>query len=318
MQATVIALLFHWLCGMGFLLGFSSIVHLFREVVRPGALPFLKDPARPNRDPFADMAAESLGRQLACWVLSCVVYSVLGVVMLHFPARLARFLCTDVYPVKLLFAQVPVSQLPIDLLLFHMFLPFAVGHFMRSALRDNLRDWLVGVSSVVGLEEYLLTEEDYQRVGGRRQEPFTNLRSLFMVTNEATSSGNSSDDLDFEVDSLHPAISDSEEIFSGMVLSSPAGGDNQEGEVLVEDDPGVSASFLHEHQRDTVELEMQRGFGVRLGLLAVMWALSMIAFHIAMLVVPVVLGRGLCMGVFGYVSCLLEYCALVIYVPHCL
>lgn len=307
----MIALLFHWLCGMGFLLGFSSIVHLFREVVRPGALPFLKDPARPNRDPFADMAAEKFGWQLACWVFSCVVYSVLGVVMLHFPARLARFLCTDVYPVKLLFAQVPVSQLPIDLLLFHMFLPFSVGHFMRSALRDNLRDWLVAVSSAVGLEEYLLTEEDYQRVGGRQQEPLTHLRSLFMLTSEATRPGSSSDDLDFGTDSFHPVDSEPEELVSGMVLSSPTGGESREGEVSVEDDPGVRASFLGEHQRDTVELEMQRGFGVRLGLLAVIWALSMIVFHIAMLVVPVVLGRGLCMGVFGYE---LYTCIYILYV----
>lgn len=285
------ALLFHWLCGMGFLLGFTATVHVLREVLRPGSLPFLRDPTRPDREPFADMAFESFHKQIVCWLFSCVVYSVLGVLLLHIPAMLAKFVCTQVYPVKLLFAQVPASQLPIDLLLFHMFLPFTIGTFMRSAVRDNLHDWLIAVSSLVGLEEYLLTEEDYQQMAGARQQPLEGLWTFSLVNRRAPT-------LPEPFDGGGASSSQTLQGRNGTTPDEDIITENR-GEALVtgnEWQPSENNTAIV--QRDLAELEAQNGFGLRLGFLGIISALSLIACHMAMLVIPVVLGRGLCMGVF--------------------
>ncbi|GMH33695.1 hypothetical protein BSKO_01529 [Bryopsis sp. KO-2023] len=315
-EVTFVSLLFHWLCGMGFLLGFTSLVRLSREVLRPGALPFLKDPTRPDRDPFAEMASEPFLRQMAGWLFSCVVYSALGVVLLHIPARLARYTCTHLYPVKILFGEVPVSQLPIDLLLFHMFLPFTVEHFMRSAVRDNMRDWLVAVSASIGLEEYLLAEDDYQRFAGRRQEPWTGIWALIKWARRDRHQNDDAEDLQLEDNGgvgigpespVAEGVGNGESEVEGEEWPTPFSdvvdfiqGDE---EVVARENSGeVEGSSGQAAQRDTVELENEPGFGIRLGLLAVLWGVSMMACHTAMLVVPVVLGRGLCKGVFGIPS----------------
>eukprot|EP00878_Enallax_costatus_P040374 GHUV01046564.1.p1 GENE.GHUV01046564.1~~GHUV01046564.1.p1 ORF type:complete len:190 (-),score=30.88 GHUV01046564.1:97-666(-) len=65
----------HWALGLGFLLGFTFMVCVVREVLRPGALPFLKDPTNPERNPIREMLQEPLLRQLGRVLQSWVVHA---------------------------------------------------------------------------------------------------------------------------------------------------------------------------------------------------------------------------------------------------
>jgi E3 ubiquitin-protein ligase DOA10 len=62
----------HWVLGVGFLLGLTFLVCIVREVLRPGALPFLRDPANPERNPVREMMErpllEHLGRVALAWL----------------------------------------------------------------------------------------------------------------------------------------------------------------------------------------------------------------------------------------------------------
>jgi E3 ubiquitin-protein ligase MARCH6 len=62
----------HWVLGVGFLLGLTFLVCVVREVLRPGALPFLRDPANPERNPIKEMMErpllEHLGRVALAWL----------------------------------------------------------------------------------------------------------------------------------------------------------------------------------------------------------------------------------------------------------
>jgi E3 ubiquitin-protein ligase MARCH6 len=62
----------HWVLGVGFLLGLTFLVCVVREVLRPGALAFLRDPANPERNPVREMMErpllEHLGRVALAWL----------------------------------------------------------------------------------------------------------------------------------------------------------------------------------------------------------------------------------------------------------
>jgi E3 ubiquitin-protein ligase DOA10 len=45
----------HWLVGMGYMVHFASFVQWVREIVRPGVLWFMRDPADPDFNPLKEM-----------------------------------------------------------------------------------------------------------------------------------------------------------------------------------------------------------------------------------------------------------------------
>jgi E3 ubiquitin-protein ligase DOA10 len=114
-KAPVMSAFMHWVIGVGFLLGFTFLVCIVREVLRPGALPFIKvsvwwvrccavlrcaalccaahpahvltvswlllfptatqDPANPERNPVREMLDEPLLKHLGRVALSSIVYA---------------------------------------------------------------------------------------------------------------------------------------------------------------------------------------------------------------------------------------------------
>jgi hypothetical protein len=85
-KAPVISALMHWVIGVGFVLAFTFLLCVLREVLRPGALPFIKDPTNPERNPVREMLEEPLLKHLGRVALSWLVYaggslSVLGLCM---------------------------------------------------------------------------------------------------------------------------------------------------------------------------------------------------------------------------------------------
>lgn len=74
-KAPVISALMHWVIGVGFVLAFTFLLCVLREVLRPGALPFIKDPTNPERNPVREMLEEPLLRHLGRVGMSWLVYA---------------------------------------------------------------------------------------------------------------------------------------------------------------------------------------------------------------------------------------------------
>lgn len=74
-KAPVISALMHWVIGVGFVLAFTFLLCVLREVLRPGALPFIKDPSNPERNPVREMLEEPLLRHLGRVVMSWLLYA---------------------------------------------------------------------------------------------------------------------------------------------------------------------------------------------------------------------------------------------------
>eukprot|EP00803_Ostreobium_quekettii_P008090 evm.model.scf_960EXC.3 EVM.evm.TU.scf_960EXC.3 scf_960EXC:31872-38552(+) len=385
-----LSLSFHWLCGMGFLLGFTSLVRLLREVLRPGALRFLRDPTRPDQDPFQEMASEPLAKQLLGIVISCVIYANLGVIFLHIPSRIARYACTHLYPIKYLFSRVPLSQLPVDLLLFHIFLPFTIEHFLQRLVKESFQAWLRWASLLSGLDEYLLPSDQFgmvrrswarvrqwqanvfgkfqlgtlglaralgvqtappERQRGAAEESADRADGPSPAVCVASGDGESAGEMHrqgacdgFEEACLAPtedcSLSDDTEFDgeSGKISQRPAARSSdlatssattdtnscsscgvnqavplapQESDVKparrepaqsgVRPTPAIAVDQSSTTvQREPHELESDPTFPLRVACLVLIWGLTMVVCHALMLIVPVSLGRALCLVLFDF------------------
>ncbi|KAL4280077.1 hypothetical protein GQ457_03G003130 [Hibiscus cannabinus] len=131
--------LIHWVVGIVYMLQISIFVSLLRGVLRNGVLYFLRDPADPNYNPFRDLIDDPVHKHARRVLLSVAVYGSLIVM--------------------LVFCQVsdPFTEIPADMLLFQICIPFAVEHFkLRTTIKSFLRYWFTAVGWALGLTDFLL------------------------------------------------------------------------------------------------------------------------------------------------------------------
>ncbi|XP_024527152.1 probable E3 ubiquitin ligase SUD1 [Selaginella moellendorffii] len=159
--------LLHWLVGIFYMLQISIFVSLLREVLRPGVLYFLRDPADPNYNPFRDLIDDPLHKHARRVLLSVVVYGSLIVLLVFVPVQVATHLAFSVFPLDIRVSD-PFTELPADMLLFHICIPFALEHFRpRATIKAVLFYWFSVVGKALDLYEYLLPRpEDTNRGNG--------------------------------------------------------------------------------------------------------------------------------------------------------
>lgn len=170
----------HWLVGIVYMLQISIFVSLLREVLRPGVLYFLRDPADPNYNPFRDLIDDPIHKHARRVLLSVVVYGSLIVLLVFLPVKLAMFLAPSLYPLDTSMSD-PFTEIPADMLLFHICIPFAIEHFRpRATFKNVLFHWFSVIGWMLGLSDFLLPNPEdgngqdgvngQQRIQGRLQD----------------------------------------------------------------------------------------------------------------------------------------------------
>lgn len=170
----------HWLVGIVYMLQISIFVSLLREVLRPGVLYFLRDPADPNYNPFRDLIDDPIHKHARRVLLSVVVYGSLIVLLVFLPVKLAMFLAPSLYPLDTSMSD-PFTEIPADMLLFHICIPFAIEHFRpRATFKTVLFHWFSVIGWMLGLSDFLLPNPEdgngqdgvngQQRIQGRLQD----------------------------------------------------------------------------------------------------------------------------------------------------
>nr|PNR39211.1 hypothetical protein PHYPA_019489 [Physcomitrium patens] len=151
----------HWLVGIVYMLQISIFVSLLREVLKPGVLYFLRDPADPNYNPFRDLIDDPLHKHARPWI----------VMLVFLPVRLAISIAPRMFPLDIRVSD-PFTEIPADMLLFHICIPFAVEHFRpRATIKSVLFHWFSTVGWALGLSEFLLPgAEEANGVGGNNEE----------------------------------------------------------------------------------------------------------------------------------------------------
>ncbi|KZV45984.1 hypothetical protein F511_10674 [Dorcoceras hygrometricum] len=152
--------LVHWVVGIVYMLQISIFVSLLRGVLRNGVLYFLRDPADPNYNPFRDLIDDPVHKHARRVLLSVVVYGSLIVMLVFLPVKLAMRMAPSIFPLDISVSD-PFTEIPADMLLFQICIPFAVQHFkLRHTLKSILRYWFTAVGWALGLTEFLLPKPE--------------------------------------------------------------------------------------------------------------------------------------------------------------
>ncbi|KAJ0644175.1 putative Zinc finger, RING-CH-type, Zinc finger, RING/FYVE/PHD-type [Helianthus annuus] len=117
--------LIHWVVGIAYMLQISIFVSLLRVHAR---------------------------RVL----LSVAVYGSLIVMLVFLPVKLAMRMAPSIFPFDISVSD-PFTEIPADMLLFQICIPFAVEHFkLRATIKALLHYWFTAVGWALGLTDYLL------------------------------------------------------------------------------------------------------------------------------------------------------------------
>ncbi|KAI3997852.1 hypothetical protein MKX01_036322 [Papaver californicum] len=148
--------LVHWVVGIVYMLQISIFVSLLRGVLRTGVLYFLRDPADPNYNPFRDLIDDPVQKHARRVLLSVAVYGSLIVMLVFLPVKLAMRLVPSMFPLDILVSD-PFTEIPADMLLVQICIPFAIEHFkLRTTVKALLRHWFKAVGWALGLTDFLL------------------------------------------------------------------------------------------------------------------------------------------------------------------
>ncbi|OVA15638.1 zinc finger protein [Macleaya cordata] len=157
--------LIHWIVGILYMLQISIFVSLLRGVLRTGVLYFLRDPADPNYNPFRDLIDDPVHKHARRVLLSIAVYGSLIVLLVFLPVKLAMRLAPSIFPLDVSVSD-PFTEIPADMLLFQICIPFAIEHFkLRPTIKALLRQWFTTVGWALGLTDFLLPRTEV--IGGQ-------------------------------------------------------------------------------------------------------------------------------------------------------
>ncbi|KAJ9705092.1 hypothetical protein PVL29_003241 [Vitis rotundifolia] len=152
--------LVHWIVGIVYMLQISIFVSLLRGVLRNGVLYFLRDPADPNYNPFRDLIDDPAHKHARRVLLSVAVYGSLIVMLVFLPVKLAMRLAPSIFPLDIVVSD-PFTEIPADMLLFQICIPFAIEHFkLRTTIKSFLHYWFTAVGWALGLTDFLLPRPD--------------------------------------------------------------------------------------------------------------------------------------------------------------
>ncbi|CAH9057800.1 unnamed protein product [Cuscuta europaea] len=251
--------LIHWVVGIIYMLQISIFVSLLRGVLRNGVLYFLRDPADPNYNPFRDLIDDPVHKHARRVLLSVAVYGSLIVLLVFLPVKLAMRIASTIFPLDISVSD-PFTEIPADMLLFQICIPFAIEHFkLRTTIKSLLRYWFTAVGWALSLSDFLLPrpEDSGQENGNNDQGRQDRVNRQLGRQDQALVLGLDNDNLN-------------------RVVHSTA----------------VNGSSIEQYDGDE-QTESEYSFVLRIvSLLVVAW-MTLLIFNSALIIVPISLGRAL-------------------------
>ncbi|CAF4305469.1 unnamed protein product, partial [Rotaria magnacalcarata] len=148
----------HWLCGMVFVFYFATFIFLLREVLRPGALWFLKSINDLDFNPIQEMIQLPLALHLRRFISSIIIFGCVIILMFYVPGELLIRCIPKFLPFNVKGSlETVVSELMIEFILLQGILPTLLeqGH-TRTMLKHLLQLWVELASWILGLRSFLL------------------------------------------------------------------------------------------------------------------------------------------------------------------
>ncbi|KZV69277.1 hypothetical protein PENSPDRAFT_608901 [Peniophora sp. CONT] len=123
-QSPLTSVFYHWVLGTMFMYQFAILLAGARTIMRPGAMWFIKDPSDANFHPIRDILERPALLQLRKLLFSALMYAAVLTAGVASVGAVARGLL----PIRWR-PREPLSDVPIDLLVLHVLLPYTMRHF---------------------------------------------------------------------------------------------------------------------------------------------------------------------------------------------
>ncbi|KAF8933404.1 hypothetical protein BGZ58_006378 [Dissophora ornata] len=117
-----ISLVLHWLVGTAFMFNFSYFVGYCRGIVRPGVMWFIRDPNDEAFHPIREILERPALLQLRKLASGAFMYFTLIILGITMTIHSVNLLLKGVLPLRWRVDE-PISDLPVELLLFHLVFP---------------------------------------------------------------------------------------------------------------------------------------------------------------------------------------------------
>jgi E3 ubiquitin-protein ligase MARCH6 len=156
----------HWLCGMVFVFYFATFIFLLREVLRPGALWFLKSINDLDFNPIQEMIQLPLALHLRRFATSIIIFGCVIILMFFVPGELLIRCIPKFLPFNVKGSlETVVSELMIEFILLQGILPTLLeqGH-TRTMLKYLLQLWVELAAWILGLRSFLLGDSPLPNV----------------------------------------------------------------------------------------------------------------------------------------------------------
>ncbi|KAG0294409.1 hypothetical protein BGZ96_001248 [Linnemannia gamsii] len=118
-------IIMHWLAGTTFMFNFSMFVSICRGVVRPGVMWFIRDPNDEGFHPVREILERPVFLQLRKLGTGALMYLTLIVLGVSLTTQSVYWLMNGVLPLRWPVDE-PLSDIPIDMLLFHLAVPLTI------------------------------------------------------------------------------------------------------------------------------------------------------------------------------------------------
>ncbi|KAL7263872.1 hypothetical protein ACSBR1_001927 [Camellia fascicularis] len=231
-----------------------------QRVLRNGVLYFLRDPADPNYNPFRDLIDDPVHKHARRVLLSVAVYGSLIVMLVFLPVKLAIRMAPSIFPLDISVSD-PFTEIPADMLIFQICIPFALEHFkLRATIKFGLHYWFTVVGWALSLTDFLLPgPEDSSGQENGNEEPARH-------------------------DRLHVQLGEQNQPLRGFVVPDDLNGGR---------DVSANTNLAEEHDGDEQSNLDRYGFVLRIVLLLVIAWMTLLIVNSAVIIVPVSLGRAL-------------------------
>ncbi|KAG0012247.1 hypothetical protein BGZ80_000100 [Entomortierella chlamydospora] len=153
------SLVMHWFVGTAFLFNFSYFIGICRGTVRPGVLWFIRDPNDEGFHPIREFLERPVLFQLRKLCSGAVMYFTLIIFGITLTVQSVNLLMRGVLPLRWPVDE-PISDLPIDLLLFHLVFPLTARWLNPTALFKALFEaWWRKLSHWLRLSSFMYASD---------------------------------------------------------------------------------------------------------------------------------------------------------------
>eukprot|EP01114_Cavostelium_apophysatum_P014850 TRINITY_DN3947_c0_g1_i1.p1 TRINITY_DN3947_c0_g1~~TRINITY_DN3947_c0_g1_i1.p1 ORF type:complete len:971 (+),score=131.83 TRINITY_DN3947_c0_g1_i1:87-2999(+) len=166
----ILSAFFKWVVGLTYMFVFATFISWLREMLRNDVMWFFRNPNDPAFDPLKEMIEHSVLKHTRRIMVSVLLYGVVLLLLLYAPIQASLKLFPGVLPLNVWFRE--LYEVPLDLICFHVVIPFTVENWRPSnVLYDFIFWWLKAVGRALDLQDYLFGDEAANRPGNAEAQP---------------------------------------------------------------------------------------------------------------------------------------------------